>query len=101
MAIAISDAHRELGSVARSFLENNKARAASRALLDAPDEALPPFWDELAQLGWLGLHIPEEFGGSGYGLSELAVVLEELGRAGGAGTVPRHGHRVGAHRPGR
>ena len=81
MAIAISDAHRELGAVARSFLENDKARAASRALLDAPDEALPPFWDELAELGWLGLHIPEEFGGSGYGLSELVVVLEELGRA--------------------
>src|SRR6476619_3127764 len=73
MAIAISDAHRELGAVARSFLENNKARAASRALLDAPAEALPPFWDELAQLGWLGLHIPEEFAGSGYGVPELAV----------------------------
>ncbi len=85
MAIAISDAHRELGAVARSFLENNKARAASRALLDAPDEALPPFWDELAQLGWLGLHIPEEFGGSGYGVSELVVVLEELGRVAAPG----------------
>ncbi len=81
MAIAISDAHRELGSVARSFLENNKARAAARALLDAPDEGLPTFWDDLAQLGWLGLHVPEKFGGSGYGLSELAVVLEELGRS--------------------
>jgi alkylation response protein AidB-like acyl-CoA dehydrogenase len=85
MAIAITDAHRELGSVARSFLENNKARAAARALLDAPVEALPSFWDELAQLGWLGLHIPEEFGGSGYGVSELAVVLEELGRAAAPG----------------
>ena len=81
MAIAISDAHRELGSVAHSFLENNKARAAARALLDAPEESLPAFWDDLASLGWLGLHIPEEFGGSGYGLSELAVVLEELGRS--------------------
>jgi alkylation response protein AidB-like acyl-CoA dehydrogenase len=85
MAIAISDAHRELGSVARSFLENNKARAAARALLDAPDESRPAFWDDLAGLGWLGLHIPEEYGGSGYGLAELAVVLEELGIAAAPG----------------
>ena len=81
MPIAISDTHRELGTVARSFLENNKARAAARALLDAPDETMPAFWAELAELGWLGLHVPEAYGGSGFGLSELAVVLEELGRA--------------------
>jgi alkylation response protein AidB-like acyl-CoA dehydrogenase len=80
MAIAISDAHRELAAVAASFLENNKARSAARALLDAPEEALPPFWTEIGSLGWLGLHVPEEYGGSGYGLAELAVVLEELGR---------------------
>ena len=43
-------------------------------------ETLPPFWDDLAALGWLGLHLPEDVGGSGYGLAELAVVLEELGR---------------------
>src|SRR5262245_40187118 len=41
---------------------------------------LPPFWTQLAELGWLGLHLPEDVGGSGYGLAELAVVLEELGR---------------------
>ena len=81
MAIAISDAHRELASVARSFLERNDARAHARSLLDAPDETLPPFWKQAADLGWLGLHIPEEVGGSGYGLTELVVVLEELGRA--------------------
>ena len=33
------------------------------------------------KLGWLGLHLPEEHGGSGYGLEELVVVVEELGRA--------------------
>src|SRR5262245_38194685 len=80
MAIAISDAHRELAAVARSFLDNNKAHAAARSLLDAPEETLPSFWTELAALGWLGLHVPEGYGGSGYGIPELAVVLEELGR---------------------
>ncbi|HEX5588339.1 MAG TPA: acyl-CoA dehydrogenase [Acidimicrobiia bacterium] len=81
MSIAITDTHRELADVARSFLDANKARAAARDLLESPDEARPPFWDELAALGWLGLHLPEQHGGSGYGLAELVVVLEELGRA--------------------
>src|SRR5881398_3513053 len=49
--------------------------------IDDAAETLPPFWDELAALGWLGLHLAEDVGGSGYGLPELAVVLEELGRA--------------------
>src|SRR5215470_16205834 len=81
MSLAISGAQRELGDVARSFLVAHGARAAARALLEAPDEGRPPFWDEMAALGWLGLHLPEEHGGSGYGLPELVVVLEELGRA--------------------
>ena len=47
----------------------------------AEAEALPPFWGDIAELGWLGLHLPEELGGSGFGLPELVVVVEELGRA--------------------
>ena len=81
MAIAITDEHRELARVARSFLEANQARAATRALLDAPEENLPAFWKDLVALGWLGLHIPEQYGGQGFGLEELAVVLEELAYA--------------------
>jgi len=81
MALAITDEHRALADVARSFLAAHDARGAARALLDQADEALPPFWKELCDLGWLGLHLPEECGGQGYGVPELAVVLEELGRA--------------------
>jgi 3-oxochol-4-en-24-oyl-CoA dehydrogenase len=81
MAIGLSDAHRELTEVARSFLQSHKARAAARSLLDDPEDGLPPFWEEMAGLGWLGLHLPEQFGGSGYGLPELVVILEEMGRA--------------------
>ncbi|MFZ0667487.1 MAG: acyl-CoA dehydrogenase [Acidimicrobiales bacterium] len=81
MPIAISETHAELAKVARSFLEGSKAREAGRALLDAAEESMPPFWGQLAELGWLGLHIPEEYGGSGFGLTELQVVLEELGHA--------------------
>ncbi len=81
MGIALTDDHRELAQVARSFLTSQKARWAARSLLDAPDEARPGFWQNLVELGWLGLHIDEEHGGSGYGLPELVVVVEELGRA--------------------
>ncbi len=44
-------------------------------------ETLPPFWQGLADQGWLGLHIAEEHGGQGGGLLELAVVVEEMARA--------------------
>ncbi|MCB9440101.1 MAG: acyl-CoA dehydrogenase [Mycolicibacterium sp.] len=81
MGIALTDDHRELASVARDFLTAQQARAGARALLEAPSEALPAFWPALADLGWLGLHLPESYGGSGFGLPELVVVVEELGRA--------------------
>src|SRR5437763_7484024 len=81
MGIALTDDHRELAEVARGFLTAQKARWAARSLLDATDEPRPAFWHNLVELGWLGLHIDEEYGGSGYGLPELVVVIEELGRA--------------------
>ena len=81
MGIALTDDHRELAEVARAFLTAQKARWAARSLLDAPDEGRPAFWPNLVELGWLGLHVGEEYGGSGYGLPELVVVIEELGRA--------------------
>ncbi len=81
MAIAISEEHQELARVARAFLTDHGARAAARALLEAPEEALPSFWKPLCELGWSGLHLPEAWGGQGFGLPELAVVIEEFGRA--------------------
>ncbi len=81
MGIAITDDHRELAEVARGFLTSQKARWAARSLLDATDEPRPGFWQNLVELGWLGLHVEEEYGGSGFGLPELVVVIEELGRA--------------------
>ncbi|WP_297698519.1 acyl-CoA dehydrogenase [Mycobacterium sp.] len=81
MGIALTDDHRELADVARGFLTAQKARWAARSLLDASDEPRPGFWQNLVELGWLGLHVDEEYGGSGFGLPELVVVIEELGRA--------------------
>ncbi len=81
MSIAITDDHRALADTASDFLRKHDARGAARALLEADEEGLPPFWEELRRLGWLGLHLPEDHGGSGFGIPELAVVVEELGRA--------------------
>ena len=81
MPIAITEDHQELARTASDLLTQRKAREAARALLESPDEGLPPFWDELAAIGWLGLHLPEDHGGSGYGLEELVVVVEAMGRA--------------------
>jgi alkylation response protein AidB-like acyl-CoA dehydrogenase len=81
MTLGISDDHVALHETARRWVANHCPPAVPRALLDGAPETLPPFWDDLAALGWLGLHLPENVGGSGYGLPELAVVLEELGRA--------------------
>ncbi|BCP14156.1 acyl-CoA dehydrogenase [Mycobacterium paraintracellulare] len=81
MGIALTEEHRELSGVVRAFLDRRGARGAARALLEAPVEPRPDMWEELADMGWLGIHISEEFGGSGYGLEELVVVAEEFGRA--------------------
>jgi len=81
MTIGLSPEHRALRDSARSFAARYAPPAVARAAVDAPTEELPPFWPALAEQGLLGLHLPEDVGGAGYGLLELAVVLEEFGRA--------------------
>ena len=81
MAIAITEEHQELARVARTFLADQRARAVARALLEATTEELPRFWKQLCELGWTGLHLPEKYGGHGFGLPELTVVVEQLGYA--------------------
>ena len=81
MSIAIGEDHQALLDTARRFTADRIPPAVVRAAVDGADEALPPFWDELAGLGWTGLHLPEAVGGEGYGFAELVVVVEELGRA--------------------
>jgi alkylation response protein AidB-like acyl-CoA dehydrogenase len=83
--LAISDDHKSLSDVVRSFANANDLRAATREALAAPSAEPGPLWKQMAGLGWLGLHIPEKYGGAGYGLAEAAVVAEGLGAAPAAG----------------
>src|SRR5262245_16047048 len=80
MTIGISEEHVALHQAARRWAETHADISVARAAMERADDALPPFWDDLVKMGWLGLHLPEQHGGEGYGLPELAVVLEELGR---------------------
>src|SRR6201997_1758914 len=80
MSIAISEEHRALAQTVAGFLTDHQSRAQARGLLAAQADALPDFWADLAALGLLGLHVPEERGGSGFGLAETLVVAEQMGR---------------------
>ncbi|MEU4128417.1 acyl-CoA dehydrogenase family protein [Streptomyces wuyuanensis] len=70
-----------------TFIESEERRALRAAVAalgkrhgrDHDREAL---WAEAAKLGYLGVNLPEEYGGGGGGMAELSIVLEELGAAG-------------------
>ena len=87
MPIGIGEDHEELRRTVRRWADTRCPPEVPRALLDAGSETLPPFWDALAGQGWLGIHVAEEYGGQGFGLMELAVVVEELARAAAPGAV--------------
>ena len=69
-----------LRTSAREFLETECPASYVRDMERDERGYTPQLWDKLAGLGWLGLIVPEEYGGIGLGFVELAVVLEEMGR---------------------
>jgi len=87
MPVGITEEHEALRQAVRGWADRHCSPSVPRAILDAESESLPPFWTELAAQGWLGLHVDEALGGEGYGLPELAVVVEELGRACAPGPI--------------
>lgn len=79
-ALAITEEHQDLAAAAFGRLQRSGSRAAARATLDQPGSYSHEIWAAGAELGWNGLAIAEEFGGSGFGLSELAIIAEIAGR---------------------
>ncbi|WP_433373712.1 acyl-CoA dehydrogenase [Streptosporangium sp. CA-115845] len=79
MAIGLSEEHEALRESVTGWAERNIPSEVVRAVIAAEGEERPGFWPGLADQGLLGLHIPEEHGGSGYGLLETAVAVEALG----------------------
>ena len=67
-------------STARQFLEDRIGMEKVRDLMMSDDGFDPVLWKEMAEMGWTGLVVPEEHGGSGLGAVEMSVLLEEMGR---------------------
>jgi alkylation response protein AidB-like acyl-CoA dehydrogenase len=79
---AFSEEQEELRRSVRRFLEDKSPSEEVRRLMETTEGYDPEVWNQMGQqLGLQGLHIPEEYGGSGYTYVELTVVLEEMGRA--------------------
>ena len=82
MNFAFTEEQEELRKTVRAFFESKSSEAAVRELMETEDGYDKAVWDQAAQqLGLHSLHIPEEFGGAGFGYVELGIVLEEAGRA--------------------
>jgi len=72
---------KELQDQARKFLAEKCPPRAVRNVLEGKDSYDRDLWKALAGMGFLGVSIPEKFGGAGAGYLELCVIAEEIGRA--------------------
>ncbi|MGN6309671.1 MAG: acyl-CoA dehydrogenase family protein [Xanthobacteraceae bacterium] len=81
MNFEFSDDQKQLRDQARRFLAEKCPPKAVRAVLEGSAGYDKALWSGLAEMGFLGVAIPEEFGGTGAGHLELCVIAEEMGRA--------------------
>ena len=82
MKFAFTEEQQEFRSVVRRFLEDKSPTTAVRRLMETEDGRDPEVWRQLAgDLGLTAVHVPEAYGGQGFGIGELALAVEEMGRA--------------------
>ncbi len=82
MALVLSEEQELLKQTATEFFNANAPITHMRELRDTHDATgfSRKLWKEMAELGWVGILLPEEYGGAELGMAELGVVLEESGR---------------------
>jgi len=82
MALALTDEQRLLKQTAEDFFSSKAPVKQLRMLRDKrdPDGFSRAMWQEMAALGWTGIAIPEEYGGSDFGFFGLGLILEAAGR---------------------
>jgi len=80
MDLGLNEQQQMLRDFARDFLEKECPESLVRAMEEDERGYSPELWRKMAEQGWQGLIIPEEYGGVGMGFLELAVLLEEFGR---------------------
>src|SRR5438067_2041403 len=88
MDIGFSEEQELLRDTARKFLDNQCTTKFVREMMATEAAVTDDFWHQLAENGWLGIAYPEEDGGSGLGLLDLVVLMEEVGRAVMPGPFP-------------
>jgi alkylation response protein AidB-like acyl-CoA dehydrogenase len=81
MNFDFSDDQKQLRDTARKFLAEKCPPKAVRAVIDGKAPFDRELWKGLAEMGFLGVAIPENYGGTGAGHLELCVIAEEMGRA--------------------
>ena len=82
MKLILTEEEQFLKDTAKSFAEERSPITHFRSLRDMSDPMLwdKNIWNEMSKLGWPGIMIPEEFGGSNFGLSGICVVLQECAK---------------------
>ncbi len=82
MKFSFTDEQQEFRSVLRRFLEDKSPTTEVRRLMETEEGCDPEVWQQLSkELGLTAIHIPESYGGQGFGIGELAIAVEEMGRA--------------------
>src|SRR5215218_444796 len=81
MYFDLTDEQQAIRSTAKDFLAARYKSERIRQLADSEAGFEQSDWDEMAELGWAGLALPEEWGGQGLGTVDLAVLFEEMGYA--------------------
>ena len=81
MKLDLTEEQQMLKKSARDLFEKEFPKTLVRQMEEDPSGYSPAVWKKMAELGWIGLVIPEEYGGSGFAFMDLVVLLEEMGRA--------------------
>ena len=81
MNLALSEEQEMLKKMAHDFLADNFPKKVVKELEESELGYSPEFWKQMAELGWMGLALPEKYGGGGMSFLDLAVLQEEMGRA--------------------
>ena len=82
MKLVLNEEQQFLKDTAKNFAEERTPINHFRNLRDTKDSLLwdKEIWDEMVKLGWAGILIPEEYGGSDFGITGMSVVLQECGK---------------------
>jgi alkylation response protein AidB-like acyl-CoA dehydrogenase len=79
---AFTDEQEQFRSAVRRFLNDRSRTTEVRRLMATADGYDPAVWRQMSEdLALPGIHVPEQYGGAGFGMAELCIVTEEFGRA--------------------